>query len=230
MLPMLLPCGMSVDNSTLEEHQKREATWGRAPNDPFTGVPFTSTSQPLPNPRLKHRIDRFLLQKGILGRDGMLGRQGGGENPQASRLIITEVDGKTVKSYNNSLLERGNKQHLNEDSTEMSTAKNELLPQTKRQRTDAREYMIVQASVTPWFLLLSVLTVYHISVPSCSSHEQRLSASLDEALFSALQGRPSFTSNLSLQRQFATDSEPVDTLEDCQTSNTPTLAAGNVPS
>lgn len=52
LLPMLLPSGVSVDSTTLEEHQKSEATWGRAPNDPFTGVPFTSTSQPLPNPQL----------------------------------------------------------------------------------------------------------------------------------------------------------------------------------
>lgn len=95
MLPMLLPSGVSVDSTTLEEHQKREATWGRAPNDPFTGVPFTSTSQPLPNPQLKSRIDHFLLQKGMMGRDGMLGRQGEGENPQASRLIASKVDGQS---------------------------------------------------------------------------------------------------------------------------------------
>lgn len=98
LLPMLLPSGVSVDNTTLEEHQKREATWGRPPNDPFTGVPFTSTSQPLPNPQLKSRIDHFLLQKGMMSRDGMLGRQGEGENPQASRLIASQVDGKNQKS------------------------------------------------------------------------------------------------------------------------------------
>uniref|UniRef100_H3C936 U-box domain containing 5 n=1 Tax=Tetraodon nigroviridis TaxID=99883 RepID=H3C936_TETNG len=114
VLPMLLPSGMSVDNSTLEEHQKREATWGRAPNDPFTGVPFTPTSRPVPNPRLKSRIDHFLLKNGMTGTSG-----------------------------------------------------------------------------------------------SCSgSHEERLSASLDDALLSVLCGRPSFTSNLSLQRQPKPDSEP----------------------
>lgn len=98
LLPMLLPSGVSVDNTTLEEHQKREATWGRPPNDPFTGVPFTSTSQPLPNPQLKSRIDHFLLQKGMIRRDGMLGRQGDGENPQASRLIASKVDEQSQKS------------------------------------------------------------------------------------------------------------------------------------
>lgn len=98
MLPMLLPSGVSVDNTTMEEHQKREATWGRTPNDPFTGVPFTSTSQPLPNPQLKSRIDLFLLQQGMMSRDGMLGRQGDGENPQASRLIASEVHGQSQYS------------------------------------------------------------------------------------------------------------------------------------
>lgn len=90
LLPMLLPSGVSVDNTTLEEHQKREATWGRAPNDPFTGVPFTSSSQPLPNPQLKGRIDQFLLQQGMMGRRGMLGRKAEAENLQASRLVATE--------------------------------------------------------------------------------------------------------------------------------------------
>lgn len=90
-LPMLLPSGVSVDNTTLEEHQKREAGWGRLPNDPFTGVPFTATSQPLPNPQLKSRIDHFLLQKGLMGRNGMLGRQEQGQNPHASRLVESNI-------------------------------------------------------------------------------------------------------------------------------------------
>uniref|UniRef100_A0A3B5LDE5 U-box domain containing 5 n=1 Tax=Xiphophorus couchianus TaxID=32473 RepID=A0A3B5LDE5_9TELE len=97
-LPMLLPSGMSVDASTLEEYQKREATWGRPPNDPFTGVPFTSTCQPLPNPQLKSRIDHFLLQKGMVRRDGTLGGQDQGQNPQASRLVTSCVQGRSQTS------------------------------------------------------------------------------------------------------------------------------------
>lgn len=102
MLPMLLPSGVSVDNTTLEEYKKREATWGRTPNDPFTGVPFTSNSQPLPNPQLKTRIDHFLLQNGEARRDGMLGRQGEAENPQVSRLVTSKVEGQSqVSTYLN---------------------------------------------------------------------------------------------------------------------------------
>ncbi|MBN3326321.1 RNF37 protein, partial [Atractosteus spatula] len=54
--------GAVVDAGTLEEYQKREAGWGRPPNDPFTGVPFSRHSQPQPHAALKARIDRFLLQ------------------------------------------------------------------------------------------------------------------------------------------------------------------------
>ena len=85
-LPLLLPSGVSVDHTTLEEFQKREATWGRPPNDPFTGVPFTATSKPLPNPHLKGRIDRFLLQTGAASREGAVGRQGEGAEPLHSHL------------------------------------------------------------------------------------------------------------------------------------------------
>uniref|UniRef100_H2LFX9 U-box domain containing 5 n=1 Tax=Oryzias latipes TaxID=8090 RepID=H2LFX9_ORYLA len=98
LLPLLLPSGMSVDSTTLDEYQKREAGWGRPPNDPFTGVPFTPTSQPLPNPQLKSRIDRYLLQKGIIKRDGMLGGQNPEDNPHASRLVTTDKWGQTQSS------------------------------------------------------------------------------------------------------------------------------------
>nr|XP_043881957.1 RING finger protein 37 [Solea senegalensis]XP_043881958.1 RING finger protein 37 [Solea senegalensis]XP_043881959.1 RING finger protein 37 [Solea senegalensis]XP_043881960.1 RING finger protein 37 [Solea senegalensis]XP_043881961.1 RING finger protein 37 [Solea senegalensis] len=246
-LPMLLPGGVSVDNSTLEEYQKREATWGRPPNDPFTGVPFTSTSQPLPNPQLKTRIDHFILQSGEVRRDGMLGGRGDGENPQASRLVASRVDRPSQKSQvlgqdsiNNTAvqnnvvsrnlesptqvkdtelgessdagnrktdsqpLSKGNKSEMNQKKKRNlstipndATEENQLLPQIKR----PRNYAVSEA-------------------PSCSSHEQRLSASLDEALFSALKGRPSFTSNLPHQRRVTPDSETPLTTQQCHRSGT----------
>uniref|UniRef100_A0A667ZAC1 U-box domain containing 5 n=1 Tax=Myripristis murdjan TaxID=586833 RepID=A0A667ZAC1_9TELE len=161
-LPMLLPSGVSVDSTTLEEYQKREATWGRPPNDPFTGVPFTAASQPLPNPQLKSRIDHFLLQTGEGSREGKVGRQGDGENPQPSRLLVFEEDRESQSFPGPS---GGSVNHS------------------------------IQHKVLP------------TSVPSSCSHEQRLSTSLDEALFCALQGRPSFTSNVPQNRQVSTDME-----------------------
>ncbi|KAM9393604.1 RING finger protein 37 isoform 2-T2 [Pholidichthys leucotaenia] len=235
VLPMLLPSGVSVDNSTLQEYQKREATWGRPPNDPFTSVPFTSTSQPLPNPHLKSRIDYFLLQTGVMRKEGTLGRQDQGENPQASRLVAskemfqnslcldrsitqsntdsinanktkhTEDNGSDNQTHKSSLqhickdnneLDQKNKlchSGISKRSREVSTDETHVL-QTKRPRRDA------------------------VSAPSCSSHEQRLSASLDKALFSVLQGRPVFTANLHKQEPVFPESESINTTKHCQTS------------
>ena len=64
VIPILLPSGHTVDQETLEKHNKTEAVWGRPPNDPFTGVAFSSVSKPIPNVKLKARIDRFLLTGG----------------------------------------------------------------------------------------------------------------------------------------------------------------------
>ncbi|XP_078588361.1 RING finger protein 37-like [Branchiostoma floridae x Branchiostoma japonicum] len=63
-LPMMLPSGHSVDQSTLDKHSQSEEVWGRPPSDPFTGVPYTRSSHPIPNTALKVRIDKFLLQEG----------------------------------------------------------------------------------------------------------------------------------------------------------------------
>uniref|UniRef100_A0A8C7SID8 U-box domain containing 5 n=1 Tax=Oncorhynchus mykiss TaxID=8022 RepID=A0A8C7SID8_ONCMY len=154
LLPMLLPSGVSVDSSTLEEYQRREATWGRVPNDPFTGVPFIPEAQALPNPHLKSRIDRFLLQTGLEVREGMVGRQVQGESPHTSRLIPPERTG---------------------DSGDSAVT------------TSCCVIPFVPATVP------SGSSHEHCSSASLD-HEQRLSASLDQALLSALQGRPSFTS------------------------------------
>ncbi|XP_022091784.1 RING finger protein 37-like isoform X2 [Acanthaster planci] len=64
ILPLLLPSGHTVDSETLRKHSEAEARWGRPPNDPFTGVPFSKSRQPLPNVKLKERLDRYLLEGG----------------------------------------------------------------------------------------------------------------------------------------------------------------------
>ncbi|XP_061117373.1 RING finger protein 37 [Conger conger] len=85
-LPMLLPSGAVIDSSTLENYQRQEATWGRPPNDPFTGVPFSRGAQPLPCPQLKGRIDLFLLRGGARAAEGRLGREAQRGQPRPSRL------------------------------------------------------------------------------------------------------------------------------------------------
>lgn len=88
VMPMILPSGMVVDNSTLDEYEKQEAAWGRMPNDPFTGVPFTKDSKPLPNPLLKSRIDSLLLQT---GQTGIRSRNSILNKPLPSRLLCASV-------------------------------------------------------------------------------------------------------------------------------------------
>lgn len=60
-LPVVLPSGHSVDQLTLEKYLESEASWGRSPNDPFTGLPFVDGRKPLPDAALKARIDSYLL-------------------------------------------------------------------------------------------------------------------------------------------------------------------------
>lgn len=59
--PMLLPSGNSVDITTLEKFISSQRCYNRSPCDPFTGITFNTLVQPVPNTRLKARIDRFVL-------------------------------------------------------------------------------------------------------------------------------------------------------------------------
>ncbi|CAH1115055.1 unnamed protein product [Psylliodes chrysocephalus] len=61
-LPMTLPSGKTVDQTTLEKHLQSEKSFGRKPCDPFTGIKFTTTLKPVVNAALKSRIDMFIFQ------------------------------------------------------------------------------------------------------------------------------------------------------------------------
>lgn len=61
-LPMVLPCGKTIDQLTLLRHQQEEEKFGRPPSDPFTGQWFTQERKPVLNAALKAQIDRFLLK------------------------------------------------------------------------------------------------------------------------------------------------------------------------
>ena len=60
-IPILLPSGENIDQSTLEKHIAAEARWGRAASDPFTGNLLQDKFQAVPNVGLKTRIDSFML-------------------------------------------------------------------------------------------------------------------------------------------------------------------------
>ena len=61
-IPMTLPSGKTVDQTTLEKHYKVEESWGRMPSDPFTGQTFNDKRKPILNASLKSRIDEYLLK------------------------------------------------------------------------------------------------------------------------------------------------------------------------
>lgn len=61
-IPITLPSGNTVDQSTLEKYIQNEASYGRSASDPFTGQKFTDTRKPVFNAALKTRIDMFLIK------------------------------------------------------------------------------------------------------------------------------------------------------------------------
>lgn len=62
VMPYILPSGAIVDETTLEKHKRTEESYGRLPSDPFTGVYYTSDSQPKFDTSLKMRLDEFKLK------------------------------------------------------------------------------------------------------------------------------------------------------------------------
>lgn len=99
-VPMILPCGKNIDQSTLERFVNVEASWGRAPSDPFTGVLLAPGHQVIPNVALKARLDQFLVRHSdklnvarTLGRSESLTAK---HEIKSSRLVYeTQTDWKT---------------------------------------------------------------------------------------------------------------------------------------
>ncbi|CAH1185381.1 unnamed protein product [Phyllotreta striolata] len=95
-MPMTLPSGKTVDQSTLEKHLQTEKSFGRKPCDPFTGVKFNENLKPVMNAGLKSRIDMFVLQNSH--REGFLATNKwilGGDSIKPSapkRLLDDDLD------------------------------------------------------------------------------------------------------------------------------------------
>ncbi|XP_007896205.2 RING finger protein 37 [Callorhinchus milii] len=163
-LPVLLPCGKAVDQSTLEKYLRGEATWGRGPNDPFTGVPFSRHSKPAPHPVLKARLDSFLLRTAVPGRT-VVGRTRAGIIPSSS--VKREREPVDAAAMVPSSTPQTISLSAGGDSDTACAA--------KRFKAEVKHLPGVGEE------------------PGAISHEQRLSQSLDSALASALSTFPSFT-------------------------------------
>uniref|UniRef100_A0A8C1S0X1 U-box domain containing 5 n=1 Tax=Cyprinus carpio TaxID=7962 RepID=A0A8C1S0X1_CYPCA len=188
VFPMILPSGMVIDNSTLEEYQKREATWGRLPNDPFTGVPFTQNSKPIPNPLLKSRIDRLGLQTGCTGvrsRNNLIAQ------PQPSRLTV-EAKSITDSSRNCDQTHTLHSQSL--ASASESKTRSDACKTGQTQSHAAKRKHDCSFPSTSNNPDHSPLRKTHETPSELDSHERRLASSLDAALNAALHGLPVFTS------------------------------------
>ncbi|KAM6267941.1 RING finger protein 37 [Spheniscus humboldti] len=176
--PMLLPSGKVIDQTTLEKCNRSEASWGRVPSDPFTGVAFSQHSQPLPHPTLKARIDHFLLQHSIPGTN-LLGRAHASEMLVPSSVTMSSLKRKM------DCMDQSSVQPPYFSSTNLlvtSTSENSA----KKMKTDSDSHLIQMDCST-----------------DLVSHEQKLSESLDTALNSALSSMPSFTAKLMKSQQQA---------------------------
>ncbi|XP_078266619.1 RING finger protein 37 isoform X2 [Rhinoraja longicauda] len=164
VLPMLLPSGKVIDQSTLDKHSRCEATWGRVPNDPFTGVPFSRHCKPVPHSTLKARLDHFLLHNPIPGHT-VVGRTQVGF--VASSAVKRQLDSTQATDVN----------HVSEQISACSSSNSAvvLYSDQKRFKVEMKELQ------KPERHLGSV------------SHEQKLTQSLDNALASVLSVFPSFT-------------------------------------
>jgi len=91
-MPMTLPSGHTVDRSTLDKCTDHFASWGGPPRDPYTGKLFCKGSEPVFNPGLKSRIDRWRAGFGGGGKSG-----GGGRTLGNAQQISKFLEAKSVK-------------------------------------------------------------------------------------------------------------------------------------
>lgn len=174
-LPVLLPCGQTIDQTTLDRYIQEEAIWGRAPSDPFTGKVFGLLHRPMQNMPLKMRLDDFVQKnKDNLSNQfhecdlQMLGRGSFNSNRNCSHLIekkkkfsVTDVANETMLHH----VKNSNKRmKLDTTYTTVSAVgDNDLLPPNSQK--------------------------------IISFHENKIANSLDTELKSVLSLLPSFTSN-----------------------------------
>lgn len=114
-LPMTLPSGHTVDQTTLEKCLQNDVRCGRHALDPFTFTPITNDSKPVLNVPLKSRIDIFLLQNAHRSETHTLKRTVGRKAP-ATQSSKTSADAGCIYNYKN----REEKRIKNDSTSEMN--------------------------------------------------------------------------------------------------------------
>ena len=213
-IPMLLPSGHSIDVFTLDRFSDVEATYGRQPSDPFTGLVFTSTRQPVLNKPLKMRIDRFLSEHADepslqhvprpLGHAGQSVQESNNTGEDRARSVDRKA-GSSVQNAKHKLedgLQRKgpqtcvqNTQHSFPPLTDAYTV-SDVTPAKKKVKTEKETTLRHGKASTSGTLVGcsgSVTSSSGLTTTSSESHEERLRSSLSNSLSSVLRGLPSFT-------------------------------------
>ena len=211
--PMLLPSGHSIDVFTLDRFSDAEATYGRQPSDPFTGLVFTSTRQPVLNETLKMRIDRFLSEHAdepslwhvprALGHAVQSPRKALNSNSdKTGKDHARSVDRRTRSSVQNLKQEMQNGLQHKEPNPCVKDAQHNFPPSVASTVSDVtppnKKVKTEQEAVIPPGKASSSRTLPGCSGPvatttNSESHEERLRSSLTSSLSSVLRGLPSFT-------------------------------------
>lgn len=190
--PILLPCGQSIDIKTHERYIEEEAKWGRSPNDPFTGKPYTQSSKFVPNTALKARIDHFILQNGNHMKIHKLGTTHDMTIPHPRGAKISTLTSQTDSQPST------RKRHLDivpEEIPNNKLCRSSLergMTEPIKNGLELKESGIshTKTMCTPVQQSSSVLK--HSSSSQPVSHSAKLNRSLDDALSGALKSLPSF--------------------------------------
>lgn len=196
-LPVLLPCGQTIDQTTLDRYIKEEAVWGRSPSDPFTGKVFTSLCHPIQNTSLKVRLDEFVLKQDqnlhvqlCIGDHGMLGRGQNNSGQKCSRLV--EPDFK--------------RPHIKRD-VQSTVLTNQDEGTNKRLKLDPA----LKSRSETWS---SVSTFHSVGFVGC--HEDTITTSLDSALRTTLSCLPSFTKKVDKNNSYTASDKPTTGCSTCE--------------
>ncbi|VDI46544.1 U-box domain-containing protein 5 [Mytilus galloprovincialis] len=202
-MPMVLPCGKNVDQSTLEKHVSAEASWGRMPSDPFTGMLFDSQKKATPNLPLKGRIDQFVLQNSnkLHNIPRTLGREAK-EGPSTSRLVGTgniqqstnKTDTKQIEYQHKYVGKRKNVFDSVLDLTNDSDPFDKIsLDNSKKSKREKIIDLTANDSETPTDCDEIIDLTSSETRKGSKTHASDLQSSLDSALLTTLGTLPSFT-------------------------------------
>ncbi|XP_062622124.1 RING finger protein 37-like, partial [Saccostrea cucullata] len=223
-VPIVLPCGKNIDQSTLEKHNSVEASWGRLPSDPFTGVPYDNKNKPLPNVHLKLRIDKFMMENGdklqhiprTLGRKTDNSSVYAENEPKTSTLVeSSEMRGNNTYCEQN-VSDRNKLQK--EDSRKRKNTQLCSDIKGKRSRNTENNTSNTQSLVSTCNTANCVIdltkdekaSIIGKVLAKTKSHEEELKESINSAFKDILSQLPSFTKTVNRSQDNAGPSNVID--------------------